>query len=74
MTAQQVEDGSASLMDFALAARDQFSGVGITSLEQSLYFGCLIRQERGPWRSGSTYLVQLTPDGRVFVHTKDMAL
>ena len=73
-TAQQVEDGSANLMDFALAARDQFSGVGITSLDQALYFGCLIRQEGGPWRSGSTYLVQLTADGRVFVHTADMAL
>ena len=74
VTAQQVEDGSASLMDFALAARDQFSGAEITSLEQAWYFGCLIRQEGSPWRSGSTYLVQLTPDGRVFVHTKDMAL
>ena len=28
----------------------------------------------GPWRSGSTYLIQLTPDGRVFVHAKDMSL
>ena len=74
VTAQQVEDGSASLMDFALAARDQFSGAEITSLEQAWYFGCRIRQEGSPWRSGSTYLVQLTPDGRVFVHTKDMAL
>ena len=74
VTAQQVEDGSASLMDFALAARDQFSGAEITSLDQAWYFGCLIRQEGSPWRSGSTYLVQLTPDGRVFVHTKDMAL
>ena len=74
VTAQQVEDGSASLMDFALAARNQFSGAEITSLEQAWYFGCLIRQEGSPWRSGSTYLVQLTPDGRVFVHTQDMAL
>ena len=76
-TAQQVEDGSASLMDFALAASDQFKGLGTLSLEQGLYFGCLIRQEGGPWRSGSTYLVQLSldgRDGRVFVHTKDMAL
>ena len=23
------------------------------------------------WHAGSTYLVQLTPDGRVFVHTKE---
>ena len=74
VTAQQVEDGSGNLKDFALAARDQFKSESITSLEQALYFGCLIRQEGSPYRSGSTYLVQLTPDGRVFVHTKDMAL
>ncbi len=30
--------------------------------------------EESHWHSGSTYLVQLTPDGRVFVHSKDMAL
>ena len=46
-TAQQVENGSAGLMDFALAARDQFKGLGKLSLEQGLYFGCLIRQEGG---------------------------
>ena len=28
----------------------------------------------GPWRSGSTYLVTLTLDGRVFLHAKDMSL
>ena len=74
VTAQQVESGSASLMDFALVARDHFKRVSAESLQQAYHFGCLIRQEGGPWRSGSTYLVQLTPDGRVFVHTKDMAL
>ena len=73
VTAQQVEDGSASLMDFALAVRDQFSR-GTASAEQALYVGCRVRQEGSPWRSGSTYLVQLTPDGRVFVHAKDMSL
>ncbi len=74
VTAQQVESGSAGLMDFALVARDHFKRVSAESLQQAYHFGCLIRQEGGPWRSGSTYLVQLTPDGRVFVHTKDMAL
>ena len=76
VTAQQVEDGSASLMDFALAVRDQNREIGqsATSLEQVAYLGCLVRQEGSPWRSGSTYLVQLTPDGRVLVHAKDMAL
>ena len=76
VTAPQVEDGNAALMDFALAARERFAGVsqGITNAEQVAHFGCLVRQEGGAWRSGSTYLVQLTPDGRVFFHAKDMSL
>ena len=76
VTAQQVEDGSASLMDFALAVRDlnQEIGQSVTSSEEVAYLGCLVRQEGSPWRSGSTYLVQLTPDGRVLVHAKDMSL
>ena len=75
VTAQQVEDGSASLADFALAVRALLaSEPGLTTLKQSAYVGCLFRQEGGPWRSGSTYLVQLTPDGQVFLHAKDMAL
>ena len=72
VTAQQVEDGSASLMDFALAARDQFSQ-GVATAEEAFYLGCLIRQEGGAYRSGSTYLIQLTPN-RIFLHAKDMAL
>ena len=74
VTAQQVEDGSASLQDFALGARDQFKRVTGASVQQAYHFGCLIRQDGGPWRSGSTYLVQLTLDGRVFVHSEDMTL
>ena len=73
VTAQQVEDGSATLRDFALAARDQYR-TPINTLEGALYFQCLIRQEGSAWRSGSTYLVQLTPDGRVYEHAKSMAL
>ena len=69
VTAQQVEDGSGSLMDFALAARDQFKTPVILQ-----YLLCDIRQEGRPYRSGSTYLVQLTMDGRVFVHAKSMSL
>ena len=76
VTARQVEDGNGSLMDFALAARKRF-GIEtqeIETLEQALYFGCRVRQEGSPWRSGSTYLVQLMPDGRVLVHAANMAL
>ncbi len=73
VTAQQVENGSATLRDFAEAARDRYR-TPISTLEGALYFQCLVRQEGSPWRSGSTYLVQLTPDGRVYEHAKSMAL
>ncbi len=39
-----------------------------------LHLGCLYRQEGGPYRSGSTYLIQLTPDGRLSAHAKNMSL
>ena len=76
VTAQQVTDGSASLMDFALAASAQFKGAGSATVtpEELGRAGCWLRQEDGPWRSGSTYLVTLTPDGRVYLHAKDMSL
>ena len=76
VTAQQVEDGNASLTDFALAARDHHVSVlqEERAVEQTLYLRCLFRQEGSPWRSGSTYLVQLTPDGRVYVHAQQMSL
>ena len=76
VTAQQVENGSGSLMDFALAARERF-GIEtqtVATLEQVLYSACRLRQEGSPWRSGSTYLVSLLPDGRVLIHAKSMAL
>ena len=73
VTAQQVEDGSASLRDFALAVRDRYK-TPINPPEAALYFQCRVREEGSPYRSGSTYLVQLTPDGRVYEHAKSMAL
>ncbi len=76
VTAQDVEDGSATLMEFALAARAQFKSRGSETLtsEQLAFAGCRLRLEGGPWRSGSTYIVTLTPDGRVFLHGRDMSL
>ena len=73
VTAQQVEDGSASLKEFGLEARNRFSQ-GAGSRELQLYVGCVMRQDGSHLYSGSTYLVQLTPDGRVFIHAKNMAL
>ena len=75
VTAQQVENGTGSLMDFALRSRDRFrEQAALTTLGQAQYLGCLIRKDESPWRSGSTYLVTLTPDGRVYVQAKDMSL
>ena len=74
VTASQVEDGSASLMDFTLAVRDQYRNLTqvVTTPEAAVYFACLNRQEGSAYRAGSTYLVSLTPDGRVFLHGKAM--
>ena len=76
VTAQQVQDGSASLKDFALAVRERSReyAQGATTNEEGVYIGCIIRQDDGIWRSGSTYIVSLTLDGRVYIHAKDMAL
>ena len=74
MTAQQVENGTASLQDFALAVRERARAEGLTSVEGAAYFGCLMRENGGAYRSGSTYAVTLTPDGRVYVHAASMAL
>ena len=73
VTAQQVETGSASLREFALAVRDRFRA-GAATPEETFYIACLLREEGSPWRSGSTYLVTLTPDGRIYEHAKSMAL
>ena len=76
VTAQQVEDGSATLEEFTLAAIRQAKegGSEVLTPQQTAYSGCRIRQEGGPWRSGSTYIVTLTSDGRVYLHAKDMSL
>ena len=78
VTAHQVEHGSATLQDFVVAVRNQFrvleENTEAASLGNIAYTGCLVRQEGSAYRSGSTYLVSLTPDFRVFVHAKDMSL
>ena len=70
VTAQQVEDGTGSVMAFTLAARDHLARAEVTVP----YVSCLQRAEGSPWRSGSTYIVSLAADGNVFLHSKDMAL
>ena len=63
-------------MDFALASRDLIIATSqeYSTLEQGAYLGCLVRQEGSPFRSDATYLVSLTPDGRVLMHAQAMAL
>ncbi|MDE2810676.1 MAG: hypothetical protein OXN90_19860 [Gemmatimonadota bacterium] len=73
VTAQQVEDGSVTLKDFVLTVRDQFK-LGTPTPEEGLHLLCLVRQEGSHWRSGSTYFVYLLIDGRILIHSADMAL
>ena len=76
VTAQQVEAGSATLEDFLVAVRDQYIGLSqnadAPSLEKLTYLGCLVRQEGSAYRSGSTFLVLLSPGGRLIWHATAM--
>ncbi len=75
VTAQQVEDDPSSLMEFARAATELFRDVsGAMDLQRFLHYSCLLRREESPWRSGSTYVVALSLDGRVYFHANNMAL
>ncbi|MCY4003806.1 MAG: hypothetical protein OXF33_08900 [Rhodospirillales bacterium] len=71
VTAQQVENGSASLGEFALAVKDQFAG--LETQEGSIYLACFLREEGTPYHSGSTYVVTLAGD-RIGFHSKTVSL
>ena len=72
ITAAQVENGEATLSAFVQGFR-QYSGSVLQLPNATGYLGCLVTNE-GPFRSGSTYLVVLTPGGRVGVHGKNVIL
>ena len=76
VTAPQVENGTGTLMDFALSVRERSRehSQEAAAVAQGLYIGCLVRQDNSVWRAGSTYIVTLTLDGRVFLNAKDMSL
>ena len=74
VTAQEVENGTGTLMDFLLSTRDRLREQERKDSVSGQVFVCLIRQEGSPWHSGSTYIVTMTPDTRVFMHAKDMSL
>jgi len=69
-TAAQAAAGGDNLRTFALAGRDYFNS--ITTPQELAYAGCLVRNE-GPWKSGNTYLVSLSLDGRVVLNGQDMS-
>ena len=71
VTAAQVAAGDAELRAFALGARDYMASV-LPGAELA-HNACVIRQE-GPWKSGSTYLVTVSTDGRVLFHSKNAGL
>ena len=77
VTAQHVAEGSASLRDFLLPATEltkRVSVEGSSNRGPIFHLGCLVRQEGGPWRSGSIYTFKLTSGGRLLSHAKEMAL
>lgn len=76
VTAQQADADSTNLGDFTREVRDRFKNYSltVTTMTQIAYFGCVLRQDGGPWRTDSVYPIMLTPFGRVVFHTKDMTL
>ena len=72
VTAAQVESGDATLPELVQGFR-QYSANVLQLPNATGYLGCLMTHE-GPFRSGSTYLVVLTPGGRVAVHGKNVLL
>ncbi len=70
VTAAQAAAGGDSLRDFALAAKEYFDSIRTPG--ELGYAGCIARNE-GPWKSGSTYLVSVSLDGRVFFNGNDMS-
>ena len=76
VTAQQVVADGSELGSFTRLVRDRFRNYSltVTSMAQIAYFGCVLREEGGPWRTDSVYPILLTPFGRVVFHTKDMSL
>ena len=72
VTAAQVESGDAALPEFVRGFRE-YSASLLRLPNATGYLGCLMTHE-GPFRSGSTYLVTVTPKGRVAVHGKNVLL
>lgn len=76
VSAQDADIDATQLGSFTREVRDRFKNYSltVTSMSQIAYFGCILRQEGGPWRTDSVYPILLTPFGRVVFHTEDMTL
>ena len=59
------------LMGFARAEKQYLASVRPGS--ELAFSACLLRNEEA-WKSGSAYIVTMSPDGRVFFHSNDAAL
>ena len=70
VTAQDVERDRTLLKEFLLHYVKQVS----EGEADTWHTGCITRVENSPYYSGSTYLVSLTVDGRIWTHAKDMGL
>ncbi len=71
-TAEKVENGEATLTEFVtdyLAYVLSFSSSPLAAG----YIGCFLTRE-GPWNSGSTYIVTMTPQGTLVLHGQDLLL
>ena len=73
ITAAQVEADptEANLLTFVGQARDYYRDA---STLQQAYASCVFRRGGGDWMTESVYIVALTSDGTVAVHSRDMAL
>ena len=65
-TAKQVEDGDATLTEFVNSMLLYLRQIRTHPLSNG-YTGCLLTHE-GPWHYGSTYIVTMTPKGRLALH------
>ncbi len=70
VTAQAVERDRSLLRTFLL---DYVRLITETDAD-TWHTACVGRTENGPYYSGSTYLITLTLDGRLYVHAKDQSL
>ncbi len=72
VTAEQVENGDATLTDFVT----DYLGYALPLIGSPLaagYLGCVLTHE-GPWNYGSTYIATMTPRGTLAFHGQDLLL